>query len=141
MHNFLAILQLVLAMAVAGIASAEGFPSHPPLTDRPGDAAQGLALIRDTSLPSCLICHSISSLPDRDQGSLGPPLDGVAQFYDAGELRQRIIDPRVIVPDTIMPPYYSLEGLFRVGEPWAGQTIYSAEDVEDIVAYLLTLKD
>lgn len=140
-RKLLAIFHLTLAVMVAESVSAEDPPLPSSLTGYPGNAERGLALMRDSSLPSCVICHRISSLPDRDQGELGPPLDGVANRYDAEQLRQRIIDARVVVPDTIMPPYYSTEGLSRVGEEWAGQTIYSAEDVEDIVAYLLTLRD
>lgn len=134
-------LQLVLCILLAGSAGAESLLSETPLTDQPGDATRGLAIIRDPSRASCLICHSIASLPDKDQGGLGPPLDGVAEIYDAGQLRQRIIDARRGNPITIMPPYFTTDGLFRVGERWEGQTIYTAQDVEDVVAFLLTLKD
>lgn len=130
---------LFCALSLAAAAGAQEAPSAPPLTDRPGDAKRGLALIRDPGLASCLICHSISALPDSDQGGLGPALDGVAARYAEGELRQRVMDARAISPETIMPPYYSTEGLFRVGTTWVGQTIYSAQDVEDVVAFLGTL--
>ena len=106
-------------------------PQHP---------ARGLEVFRDGSKATCLICHSVSDLPDRDQGVLGPLLDGIADIYSPQELRQRIIDARVISPGTIMPPYFSTEGLFRVAEAWRSKTIYSAQDVEDIVAYLMTLR-
>jgi sulfur-oxidizing protein SoxX len=68
-------------------------------------------------------------------------LAGVAGRYSAEELRQRIIDARAFQSDTIMPPYYSTKGLLRVGSRWLGQTIYQAQDVEDVVAFLMTLKD
>ena len=71
---------------------------------------------------------------------LGPLLDGVADNYSPEELRQRIIDARVVSPETIMPPYFSTEGLFRVAEEWRSKTIYGAQDVEDVVAYLMTLR-
>lgn len=141
MLKVLPIALLALAVSSAGIAGADEAAWPSPLTDQPGDAARGLALVRDSSLASCLICHSIDALPDRDQGELGPPLDGVAEYLEAGQFRQRIMDARKVSPGTIMPPYYSTEGLFRVGAEWVGQTIYSAQDVEDVVAYLLTLKD
>lgn len=130
-----------LTGGVAFTATAQNEASLPALVAEPGDPERGLALIRDPSRASCLICHAISSLPDRDQGQLGPPLDGVGRVYDAGELRQRIVDARTMSPDTIMPPYHSTEGLYRVGEKWRGTTIYSAQDVEDVVAFLMSLKD
>lgn len=111
-----------------------------PLTEAPGDAARGQEILRDGSKATCLICHSISALPDRDQGVLGPSLDGVGARYSAGELRARLVDARVTNPETIMPPYFSQEGLFRVGQRWQGTTIYTAQEVEDVLAYLLTLK-
>lgn len=141
MPRGLPFLPFVLCASLACSAGAQSLLSQPPLTDRPGDATRGLAIIRDPARASCLICHRIASLPDMDQGELGPPLDGVAEIYDAGQLRQRIMDARIGNPSTIMPPYYATEGLFRIGEKWADQTIYSAEDVEDVVAFLLTLKD
>ncbi len=127
-------------LCALSLATAAGAETPPPLTGQPGDPERGLAIVRDQGRASCLICHSIASLPDADQGQLGPPLDGVAAAYDAGELRQRIMDARVASPDTIMPPYYSTEGLHRVGARWAGTTIYSAQDVEDVVAFLGTLR-
>ncbi len=132
---------LVCAASLAGLAAASDETSHPPLTDQAGDPDRGREIVRDTSRASCLICHSISALPDRDQGELGPPLDGVGSIHPDEELRQRIIDARRISPDTIMPPYYATDGLYRVGARWAGQTIYSAQDVEDVVAFLMTLVD
>lgn len=112
-----------------------------PLTDSPGDPDRGLATMRDPAKASCLICHSITALPDRDQGRLGPPLDGVGTAYTADQLRQRIVDARQSSPKTIMPPYFSTEGLYRVGAKWSGTTIYQAQEVEDVVAFLLTLTD
>jgi sulfur-oxidizing protein SoxX len=110
-----------------------------PLTDQPGNPTAGRDVLRDSSKATCLICHGISSLSDRDQGTLGPSLDGVALRYDQDELRQRIVDARTVSPETIMPPYYSTEGLFRVAEERKNTTIYSAQEVEDVVAFLMTL--
>lgn len=105
------------------------------------DAVRGELVLRDMRQASCLICHSISGLDEKDQGAIGPSLDGVADRLNADELRQRIVDARALNPDTMMPPYFSSEGLFDVGREWAGQTIYSAQDVEDVLAYLLTLRE
>ncbi|MDE0522650.1 MAG: sulfur oxidation c-type cytochrome SoxX [Boseongicola sp.] len=121
-----------------GAASADGLA---PLTGQPGDPARGEALLLDMRRVSCLICHEISTLDERDQGQIGPALDGVASRLGNMELRQRIVDARVINPDTIMPPYYSLTGLVDVADRYRGQTIYDAQEVEDVVAYLLTLTE
>lgn len=132
---------IVLAAAACVLTSAEGEVVLGPLTQIAGSPDRGLAILRDATKPSCLICHQIPSLPDPGQGQLGPSLEGVAGRYSAEELRQRIIDARVFQSDTIMPPYYSTKGLLRVGRRWLGQTIYQAQDVEDVVAFLMTLKD
>lgn len=131
----------LLAAALPFSAGAEGAGSlAQPLTEVPGDPKRGLSVLRDGSKATCFICHSISSLDDPGQGVLGPALDGVAARYSAPELRARIVDARQINPDTIMPPYYSTEGLSRVGARWQGTTIYTAQEVEDVLAFLLTLK-
>ena len=110
-----------------------------PLTDRVGDPVEGQALLRDMGRASCLICHQISGLDEKDQGEIGPSLDDVATRLSAAELRLRIADARRLNPDTMMPPYFSLDGLVDVAEVYRGQTIYSAQDVENVVAYLLNL--
>lgn len=125
----------LLALSVSAAAAA----GIPPLTDTAGDAARGEALVRDMRRASCLICHEISRLDEKDQGQIGPILDGVAARYDEAELRARIVDARRVNPDTMMPPYYSLEGLSNVAEAYRGRTIYSAQEIEDVVAFLLTL--
>ncbi len=121
-----------------GAANADGLG---PLTGQPGDPARGEALLLDMRRVSCLICHQVSSLDERDQGQIGPALDGVASRLDDMELRQRVVDARVFNPDTIMPPYYSVKGLVDVADRYRGQTIYGAQEVEDVVAYLLTLTE
>lgn len=128
---------LALAMA-AGQAGADGLPD--PLTATPGDAARGAALVRDMSRVSCLICHAAPFPDEPDQGTIGPDLAGVASRYFPAELRQRLVDARVLNPGTVMPPYHATTGLTRVGRAWEGRTIYSAQEVEDVLAWLLTLK-
>ena len=115
-----------------------GIPA--PLTAIPGDAARGMALARDMTRASCLICHALPIPQEPDQGNIGPPLAGVANRYSAAELRLRLVDARQINPDTVMPPYHATVGLTRVGARFEGQPIYSAQEVEDVLAYLLTLR-
>jgi sulfur-oxidizing protein SoxX len=109
------------------------------LTDVPGDRFRGELLVRDPANASCLICHSMPIPDEPDPGNIGPDLAGVADRYTEAELRLRVVDPKVVSPDTIMPAYYSLRNLNRVEEQYVGKTIYSAQDVEDVIAFLMTL--
>ena len=74
-------------------------------------------------------------------GTLAPPLDGVGARLSIAELRARIVDSRKTNPETIMPPYHATDGLSRVGPDWKDQTILSAQEVEDVVAFLATLTE
>ncbi len=131
---------LIMVIALLVIAPGQAFADGlAPLTDQPGNPAEGERLVRDTSRASCLICHTISTLDEKDQGEIGPNLDGVADRWTEAELRLRIVDARQLNPDTMMPPYFSLVGLYKVAEAYQGQTIYSAQEVEDVVAFLMTL--
>lgn len=113
-----------------------------PLTSEPGDAARGKAAFVGRKAGNCLACHLVTSLLDEQQfhGEIGPPLDGVGSLYSPGELRAQIVNSKVANPMTIMPAFYRTAGLNRVPEKFGG-TILTAQQVEDIVAYLGTLKD
>ena len=87
----------------------------------------------------CLLCHSGPFPDERFQGDLAPDLRNAARLIE-GEIRQRIVDPTKANPQSIMPAYYKSEGLARVAPAYRGKTILTAEQIEDIVAYLLTLK-
>ena len=111
-----------------------------PLTDQPRDPERGRRIVLDREGGDCIICHAMP-LPQRQfHGTIGPPLDGVGSRYSAGELRLRLVDPKVFNPDTVMPAYYKVEGLHRVHERYRGKPILTAQQVEDVVAYLLTLQ-
>jgi len=112
------------------------------LTGEPGDPERGRAAISHVQQGNCLACHEIPALGDEPfHGDLGPSLSGVASRYDEGEIRLRIVDPKVVNPDTIMPAFYKTEGLHRVMPKFVGEPILSAQQVEDVVAFLLTLDD
>ena len=110
-----------------------------PLTALPGDPARGRLVVRDTGKATCLICHAMPIPEEPDHGTIGPPLQGIARRSTAPALRQRIVDATAVNPDTLMPPYFRSTGFHRVLARFDGQSIYSAQDVEDVVAYLLTL--
>jgi len=110
-----------------------------PLTAQPGDPARGRRIVLDRAGGDCLVCHAMP-LPQRQfHGTVGPPLDGVGSRASAGVLRLRLVDPKALNPETIMPAYYKTEGLHRVLERYRDRPILTAQDIEDVVAYLLTL--
>ncbi len=109
------------------------------LTGQPGDAARGRQIVADRQLSACLLCHS-GPFPDPHlQGSVAPALEGVGSRLTAGQIRLRLVDPRKLNPDTVMPAYYVVDGLHRVGLAWQGRPILTPGQIEDVVAYLLTL--
>jgi len=110
------------------------------LTGRPGDSARGRQIVANRQVSACLLCHS-GPFPDTHlQGSVAPPLDGAGSRLTEGQIRLRLVDPRKLSPDTLMPAYYALDGLNRVGLAWQGRPILTAEQIEDVVAFLMTLR-
>jgi sulfur-oxidizing protein SoxX len=111
------------------------------LTGAPGDVERGKATAVDSERGNCIICHAIpiAGVPEGAFGSVGPPLAGVASRLSEAELRLRIVDPRIENPETIMPASYKVDGLRRVDDEHAGRPILTAAEVEDIVAFLVTL--
>ena len=111
-----------------------------PLTDTPGDVQRGRSLVVDRRVGLCLLCHTGPFPEERFQGSLAPDLAGTGARWTAGELRLRMVDARRLNPQTIMPSYYRVDGLTRVGSAWSGKTILDAQQIEDVVAFLVTLR-
>jgi sulfur-oxidizing protein SoxX len=111
------------------------------LTGQPGDPARGRAIVANRSVGLCLLCHSGPIAEERFQGDLAPSLAGAGSRWSEGQLRLRIVDGSRLNADTIMPAYYRTNGLQRVARNFEGKTILSATQVEDVVAYLVTLKD
>ena len=111
------------------------------VAERPGDAARGRAIVANRSVGLCLLCHSGPLPEERFQGTLAPSIAGAGTRWTEGQLRLRIVDGSRLNPDTIMPAYYRTEGLHNVARPFQGKTIFTAQQVEDVVAYLMTLKD
>jgi sulfur-oxidizing protein SoxX len=137
----------VAALALPGTAAAQALQTYvvagdaiaASLTGAPGDAARGRALVLNR-LSTCILCHSGPFPEEKFQGDLAPSLAGAGSRWSAGQLRLRIVDGSRLNPATIMPSYYRVDGLTRVGLAWRGKPILSAEQIEDIVAYLVTLR-
>jgi sulfur-oxidizing protein SoxX len=105
-----------------------------------GDAARGRAIVANRQVGLCLLCHTGPIPEERFQGNLAPPLDGAGDRSTAAQLRQRLVDAGSINPSTIMPSYYKTEGLARVSAAHQGKTILTAQQIEDVIAYLQTLR-
>jgi sulfur-oxidizing protein SoxX len=111
------------------------------LTGAAGDPARGRAIVLDRRLGACLLCHTGPFPEERFQGTLAPDLSGAGSRWSAAQLRLRLVDATRLNPSTIMPPYYRVDGLVRVGSAWAGRPMLTAEQIEDVVAFLSTLRD
>lgn len=111
------------------------------LTGKAGDAKSGRDAFKHRQKGNCLACHTLTDMKKEPfHGAVGPSLDGIGANLKADEIRMRIVDPKVINPDTIMPSFFKTKGMHDVTKAFQGKTMLSAQEVEDIVAYLLTLK-
>jgi sulfur-oxidizing protein SoxX len=111
-----------------------------PLTGAPGDPARGRVIVINRQ-NTCLLCHSGPFPEEKFQGNLSPDLAGTGSRWSEGQLRLRMVDARHLNPDTIMPSYYRVTDLIRVAPAFRGKPIFSAEQIEDVVAFLRTLRD
>jgi len=111
------------------------------LTGAPGDPARGRAIVASRQVGLCLLCHSGPFPEERFQGDLAPSLAGAGSRSTEGQLRLRIVDASRLNSATIMPPYYRTDGLARVAANFRGKPVLTAEQIEDVVAYLTTLRD
>lgn len=119
----------------------EGDAIKASLTGKAGDPAKGKMVAVNRKKGNCLACHAISDLKDQPfHGDVGPSLDGVAGRYSEGELRLRIVNPKTAHEDTIMPSFYKADGFHRSLKKFKGKSVLTAQEVEDVVAYLMTLK-
>ncbi len=110
------------------------------LTGKPGDPVSGRAIVVKRE-STCLLCHSGPFPDQRFQGDLSPSLTGTGSRWSEGELRLRMVDASRLNPATIMPSFYRIDGLTRVAANFRGKPVLSAEQIEDVVAFLMTLKD
>lgn len=143
-------MALVASAEIVPVAAAEtqlrpftivedGIPE--PLTGERGDPVRGRAIVVNRQVGLCLLCHSGPFPEQRFQGTIGPDLAGAGARWTEAQLRLRIVDSSRVNPATIMPAYYRTEGLTRVAAAFEGKPVLTAEAVEDVVAFLTTLRD
>jgi sulfur-oxidizing protein SoxX len=138
--------RLLFGCAAASLAAAAcaqdlqvvGDAIPAPLAAEPGDAARGRTIVVNRDQGGCTLCHEVPG--EARFGNIAPPLAGVGAKLSAGQLRLRVADSSRVNPDTPMPAYYRTEGLTQVAAPYRGKPILPAQQVEDVVAYLATLK-
>jgi sulfur-oxidizing protein SoxX len=146
--TIVALLAGALSMALAGAARAgatgytvvsDAIPAS--LTGTPGDGARGRLLVMDRRVGLCLLCHSGPFPEERFQGTIAPDLRGVGARLSEGQIRLRIVDAALLNSKTIMPAYFRTTGLTRVAAAYRGKPVLSAAQIEDIVAFLVGLRD
>lgn len=137
----------VTALLVAGCGGAvapyrvqqDAIPE--PLRSLTGDAARGRRLVLDRETGNCLICHAVPEPGERFQGDVAVPLAGVGNRLTPAQIRLRVVDAAQVNPQTVMPPYHRVQGLRDVAPAYRGQPVLSAQQVEDVVAYLASLRE
>ena len=138
---------LLLACAAAGAAAQDppvrleviGDAIPQALASEPGDAARGRSIVVNRDAGACTLCHAVPG--EQASGNIAPTLAGVGAKLSPPQLRLRVADSSRVSPNTPMPAYYRIEGLTQVAAAYRGKTILSAQQVEDVVAYLATLKE
>ena len=142
----------VLAQPAASRSAGAPTPAESPvnalpdamaqsLTGMPGDATRGRAVVANRQVGLCLLCHSGPFPEERFQGNLAPTLAGAGTRWSEAQLRLRVADARRLNPDSIMPAYHQIDAGNRVGSAWQGRAILQPQQIEDVVAFLRTLKE
>lgn len=148
----------VAAIIATGLHAEEILPTNvaydegavaQSLSGTPGDAANGRIIVGDKKQGNCVACHQVSDLADVPfQGEIGPMLDGAGDRWSEAELRGIVANAKIMFEDSMMPSFYKTEGFIRPGNAYTGEAaddtfgpILSAQQIEDVVAYLATLKE
>ncbi|GAA6160619.1 MULTISPECIES: sulfur oxidation c-type cytochrome SoxX [Ruegeria] len=155
----LRLLTLVCAMTGVAAIAAETDPQdvtyddygaiEASLTGAAGDAANGALIVGDKSKGNCVACHAVSALADIPfHGEVGPMLDGAGDRWTEAELRGLVANAKMTFEGTVMPAFYKDDGYIRPGDAYTGKaptapltSILTAQEIEDVVAFLATLKE
>ena len=129
---------MALGLLVGSGVIDDGVPI--PLTEQPGDVARGRDIAANRQIGMCPLCHQVPSNTDRFQGDIATSLVGAGSRWTLPQLRLRMVDSRRVNADSVMPSYYKVNGLTRVGTKWRNTPILDAQQVEDVVAWLASLK-
>ena len=145
------LMTLVCMLAGSSALAADVMPANvvfndgvvgAALTAQAGDPAAGRKVFMNRKLGNCLACHANEDMSDQSfHGEVGPALDGVADRWEAAELRGIVVNSKMMFEGTIMPAFYKDAGFERNLKKFQGKSILNAQQVEDVVAYLLTLKE
>lgn len=149
-----ALALLALAATAAASSASPPLAGHPaldrtrapapamktPLTARLGDPAAGRRIVVDRTVGTCLLCHTGPFPEPHLHGSIGPSLADVGSRLSAGQIRLRLVEPARAEPASVMPSFRATGGLRRVGQPWRGRPILTDQQIEDVVAFLTTLR-
>lgn len=157
MRTFIAAAALLAALPAAAevppkeVAFDEYGGIAVSLTGRPGDAEAGREVMTTRGLGNCIACHEVTALAEHPfHGEVGPTLDGAGSRWSEADLRGIVVNAKMAFEGTVMPAFYKDSGFVRAGDAYTGEaapdpdnmpTILTAQQVEDVVAYLLTLKD
>jgi sulfur-oxidizing protein SoxX len=146
-----AIAGLVLAeVAPADVVMGEYGDVADSLTGVPGDPANGIVVMTTRGQGNCIACHQVTELMETApfHGEVGPSLDGVGTRWDAAQLRGIVVNAKSTFPDSVMPAFYRVDGFIRPGDAFTGKApegdlppLLTAQQIEDVVAYLLTLTE
>jgi sulfur-oxidizing protein SoxX len=133
-----------VAAVASGQTAAQGFEAvgdaiPRPLAAEPGDPARGRSIVANRDQGGCTLCHEVPG--EKSFGNIAPTLAGAGARFSVPQLRLRIADSTRVNPDTPMPAYYRTEGLVQVAQAYRGKPVLSAQQVEDVVAWLATLKE
>ena len=134
-------LLVILNLQVAHAQVIKGDSIIESLSVEPGDPLRGRAIVASRQTGLCLLCHSGPFPEERFQGNLAPELKASVARLNASQLRARIVNAAHFNPQTIMPSYYQTSHLNRVAPKFAGQTILSGQEIEDVIAFLVTLNN
>lgn len=149
-HGLCTIAMTLISFVIVSPASSEpnfypwkieNYAINEPLGNKKGNAIRGRKIVINSDKGNCLACHSTPIPEESFHGTVGPPLHGVASRLTEGQIRLRVADETKIIPNTIMPGFYkNPKENNRVDDEYWGKPVLNAQEAEDVIAYLMTLK-